>query len=142
MNKVYIVLLLFIFSSLSTIGQIDADSIFLYENYDKTGTTAMIINNHNLLDSLCSTTKKLNTIELDQLDRLFDNERRTKYVQQKHGRDINYVIIWYNNNKYYGLIESFGETGRLINLNLMKQWKFNDSEKVEKLNRIISKNSL
>lgn len=129
--KKFTVSIILVLSSLLSLAQFKADSVFIYRDFNFSGTSAMLSYNHNVLDSLNSPKIRMSTIDLTELKALFENENESKYFQQKHGAEIFYLTAWLNNKRFCCVVEISEEFCRIINLTDMKQWKLKDSEKTK-----------
>gem|GEM_PF-6036596 len=120
-------------------GQIEADSIFIYQNFQRAGTTAGVQRSHRELDSTQVEKTKLSEQETAELKAVFSGIKQRKFFQTKHGGAICYGIIWYEGRKYRCLFEGLETENRMrvVNMDTMKQWLLEAPEKVKKLRSLI-----
>lgn len=120
-------------------SQIQVDSIFIYQDFNRSGTTAGLQYNHRELVSSGAQTMKLNEKETADLKELFNGSKRKRYLQQKHGGEIFYAIVWFDGEKYNYIIEDSNSFARMINLNTMRKWTVKEPEKIKGLNSLVKK---
>jgi hypothetical protein len=118
-------------------SQIQVDSIFIYQDFNRAGTTAGLQYNHRELVSSGAQTVNLNEKETADLKELFSESKRKRYLQQKHGGEIYYAIVWFEGKKYNYIIEGSNSFARMINLNNMRKWTVNEPEKIKGLNDLL-----
>jgi hypothetical protein len=120
-------------------GQIEADSIFVYQDFQRAGTTASIQRHFRELDSMQFKKGKLTKPETMELKAIFSEIKGRKFFQTKHGGTICYGIIWNEGRKYRYLFESLETENRMrvVNMDTRKQWLLEAPEKVKKLRSLI-----
>jgi hypothetical protein len=135
-------LLILLFPILFTIPafcQIQADSIFIYKDFKRAGTTAGLQHNHRDLALRQAETVKLDGAETAKLKVLFKETKGKRFLQQKHGGEICYAVIWFEGNKYNYIIEGNKDFARMVNLNTMRKWALEEPQKVEALYALVKK---
>jgi hypothetical protein len=133
------ILTLFLAFASRAYGQIEADSIFLYQDLQRAGTTASIQRHFRELDSMQVKKGKLTEQETMELKAIFREIKQRRFFQTKHGGAICYGIVWYEGRKYRYLFEGFETENRMrvVNMDTMKKWLLDAPEKVEKLRSLI-----
>lgn len=120
-------------------SQIQIDSIFIYQDFNRAGTTAGLQYNHRGLVTSGAQTVKLNEKETTDLKELFSDSKRKRYLQQKHGGEIYYAIVWFEGKKYNYIIEGSNSFARMINLNTMSKWTIKEPEKIKDISDLVKK---
>ncbi|MBA9078661.1 hypothetical protein [Rufibacter quisquiliarum] len=101
--------------------QIEADSIFIYKDFKRAGTTAGLQHIHSDLASHQIETVKLDGAETINLKALFGEIKSKRFFQQKHGGEICYAVVWFEGNKYNYIFESGDNFAKVVNLNTMRK---------------------
>ena len=117
-----------------------ADSIFIYKEFNKRGTTANLWHYHRDLDSINAEKRKLDTNDLNEFISIFKNAQRQKLFQQKYGGDICYTIVYNKGIKKTFVFLSSDHFARLDNLVDMQCWTLKDHVKQKQLYDLIRKN--
>ncbi|WP_205503729.1 hypothetical protein [Rufibacter psychrotolerans] len=138
--KNVLILTSLLLSSIPALCQIEADSIFIYSDFKRAGTTAGLQHYHRDLSSRQAAIVKLGGAEIAHLNALFKETKAKRFFQQKHGGEICYAVVWFKGNKYNYIIESSNDFGRMVNLSTMRKWTLNEPEKLKALHDIIKKN--
>ncbi len=136
--------LLFIsfFFAFKSFGQFNADSIIIFKNSYARGTTADLRFRIHKLDSISVDKQRLIKGEVNELIEILSKTNRGIYMQQKHGGDGRFAIIYYKGLKYFFVIEASLEFGRLVNLSTGKRWTLKMSTDKMRLYEWVQKNWL
>jgi hypothetical protein len=119
--------------------QIEVDSIFIYQDFKRAGTTAGLQFNHRELASQKAETVELDRTVISKLKSLFKDTKKKRFFQQKHGGEICYAVVWFEGKKSNYIIEGNNDFIRLVNLNTMRKWTLEEPGKVEALNELLKK---
>ncbi|AKQ45591.1 hypothetical protein TH63_07910 [Rufibacter radiotolerans] len=139
MKKILLLTLPILFT-IPAFCQIEADSIFIYKDFKRAGTTAGLQHNHRDLASRQAEMVKLDGAETADLKAIFKEANRKRFFQQKHGGEICYAVVWFKGNKYNYIIEGGNDFARMVNLNTMRKWTLEEPMKIEALYALIKKN--
>lgn len=120
-------------------SQIQLDSVFIFQDFKRAGTTAGLLYNHRKLVSSGAQTVKLDEKETADLKEFFSESKSKRYLQQKHGIEIYYAIVWLEGKKYNYIIEGSDSFARMINLNTMRKWTVHEPDKINGLNNLVKK---
>ncbi|MCC6684167.1 MAG: hypothetical protein IT247_03760 [Bacteroidia bacterium] len=120
----------------------EADSLFVYRNFNQCGTTANLWHNHKDLDSTNASKSKLSQSDLIELKDILKTTRGRKLMQQKYGGEICYIIVFHSGqkNRYAAYISS--ELSFLDDLDSMRRWKIENVKDRERFYNLIKKNWL
>jgi len=121
-------------------GKFTADSVFVYQNFKRHGTTAGLRYYHKELDSTNALKIKLSAIDLAELIDIFKNTRRKKLIQQKYGGDICYLIVYEKGQKKRFVVWASPHIGLLDDLDGMKRRVINDAFNRQRLYDLIKNN--
>jgi hypothetical protein len=140
MEKIQLIAFLILFT-IPAFCQIKADSIFIYKDFKRAGTTAGLQYNHRDLASRQAETVKLDGAETADLKALFKETNRKRFFQQKHGGEICYAVVWFEGKRNNYIIEGSNDFARMVNLDSMRKWTLEEPKKIEALYALIKKNS-
>ncbi|NDK57007.1 hypothetical protein [Pontibacter fetidus] len=121
--------------------QIEADSVFIYKDFKRAGTTAGLQYNHRDLESRKTETIKLDSAATADLKSIFVATKPKRFLQQKHGGEIIYAVVWFMGTKYNYIVEGDDNFARMVNLNTMRKWILNDPTKIASLHVLLMKNN-
>ena len=116
-----------------------ADSVFIYKDFKKFGTTANMRNYHRILDSTHAIKNKMSDGDLAELKVSITGTKSKKLFQQKYG-GANCYIIAYSKGRKEKFVFGMGEKYAIFdNLDEMKRWVIKDSINGKKFNDLIRK---
>ena len=122
--------------------QFIADSIFIYKDFNKHGTTANLFRHHHDLDSIKAKKTKLSQADLNEFVTLLNNIPRKKLFQQKYGGEICYAIVYNAGRKDRFVFWISQDLCFVDNLDTMRRWVLKDAETNKMFYELIKKNWL
>jgi NCAIR mutase (PurE)-related protein len=109
-------------------GQFRADSMFIYKNFQRRGTTAALWNYHRILDSTNAEKVAVDGNDMKILKDIFSQTKNKRFYQQKHAGQTCYAIVFDGGKKYEFTIESTDNFRRLVNLTTMRSLTVNPAD--------------
>jgi hypothetical protein len=118
---------------------LDADSIFIYKNFNFHGSTSNLWSNHSNLDSIKSKRELITNPELEELKGITSRAKNKKLIQQKYGGSICYMVIS-KELKEKRFVVTFGSDWIGIDdLTNMRRWIISEPSDIKELEKIINK---
>lgn len=114
------------FSALKTFGQ-EIDSLQIYKDYERTGTTARMRIEHKHLQESQHATFTLNPVDLQKLKSILNKSKARRHFQQKLG-GRNYLAIAWSKGKAESIVLVPGF--RFINLATKQEWVLAESDSI------------
>lgn len=140
MSKFFLIPIL-TFTSLISYGQLKADSLTIYKDFNGRGTTASLWHYHKNADSLKIPLQKLDPSDLITIKNTFTDVKVKKYHQQKHGGELLLGFVYVNGQKGKIAISSYSKSVYLVNFTDRKYLLIEDSVKAMSVRTILLKYS-
>jgi hypothetical protein len=117
-----------------------ADSIFIYDNFKKGGTTASLSHNHKDLESAKPQKSKLSSGDMADFIDIFKKTKAKKLFQQKYGAGLCYILVFKDGIRSKYVLYSSADIGILDNLDLMRRWTVTETADKKRLYEQVQKN--
>lgn len=134
-------LLFLTFTSQVSFGQMKADSLLIYKDFEGRGTTANLWHYHHDADSLKISLTKVSDIDLNAIKNILADTKQKKYFQQKHGGKLLLGFVYVNGQKYKCAISNHPNYIHFVNLSEHRQIMLRDTLKSKDINTILNKYS-
>ncbi len=122
-------------------GQIKADSLLIYKNFEGRGTTANLWHYHHDADSLKISLTKVSDDDFNVIKNISADTKQKRYFQQKHGGKLLLGFVYVNGQKYKCAISNNPNYIQFVNLSDRRQIFIQDTLKSIKINAILNKYS-